>query len=108
VVGTQVNGGLVVRDAAELRVKESDRIAATVGNLRAMGAEVEEYEDGFAVNGPTHLKGARIETFGDHRIAMAFSIAALLAEGETEIVGAECVSVSFPEFYDLLSTVVTN
>jgi 3-phosphoshikimate 1-carboxyvinyltransferase len=108
VVGTQVNGGLVVRDAAELRVKESDRISATVGNLRAMGAEVEEYEDGFAVNGPTRLKGARIETFGDHRIAMAFSIAALLAEGETEIAGAECVSVSFPEFYDLLSTVVTN
>jgi 3-phosphoshikimate 1-carboxyvinyltransferase len=108
VVGTQIHGGLVVRDAAELRVKESDRISATVGNLRAMGAEVEEFEDGFAVSGPTRLKGARVETFGDHRIAMAFSIAALLADGETEVVGADCVSVSFPEFYDLLSTVIKD
>ncbi|HYO63854.1 MAG TPA: 3-phosphoshikimate 1-carboxyvinyltransferase [Pyrinomonadaceae bacterium] len=105
VVGTQVEGGLVIREAAELRVKESDRISATVENLRAMGAEVEEYEDGFAVGGPARLRGARLDGRGDHRIAMAFTVAALAAEGESEIVGAECVAVSFPEFFTLLESV---
>jgi 3-phosphoshikimate 1-carboxyvinyltransferase len=105
VLGTQIEGGLTVRQAAELRVKESDRIASVVSNLRAMGAEVEEYPDGFAVNGPTKLKGATIESYGDHRIAMAFSVAALIAGGRTEIRGAECASVSFPEFYQLLTAI---
>lgn len=106
VVGSQVRGGLEIRDAAELRVKESDRIATTVMNLRAMGAEVEEFDDGLRVSGPTRLQGAKIDPGGDHRIAMAFTVAALWAEGETEIAGSECVAVSFPEFFDLLETVV--
>jgi 3-phosphoshikimate 1-carboxyvinyltransferase len=104
VLGTRVEGGLEIRDAAELRVKESDRIRATVSNLRAMGAEVEEYEDGLAVSGPVRLRGARVRSYGDHRIAMAFAVAALAAEGDTEIEGADCVSVSFPEFFPLLES----
>jgi 3-phosphoshikimate 1-carboxyvinyltransferase len=106
VLGTQVSGGLEIRDAAELRVKETDRIAATVNNLRAMGAAVEEYDDGLAVAGPTCLRGGLIDSRGDHRIAMAFTIAALLAAGDSEIAGAECVAVSFPEFFGVLESVV--
>jgi 3-phosphoshikimate 1-carboxyvinyltransferase len=106
VLGTQVMGGLVIRDAAELRLKETDRIAATVENLRAMGVEVEEHEDGLTIHRRTPLSGARLNSHGDHRIAMAFSVAALLAESDSEIEGADCVSVSFPEFYRLLESVV--
>jgi 3-phosphoshikimate 1-carboxyvinyltransferase len=106
VVGTQIEGGIEIHDAAELRVKETDRIAATVANLRAMGAEVEEYDDGFRVKGPIRLHGATVDSRGDHRIAMAFAVAALIAEGETEIRDADCVAVSFPEFFDLLESVV--
>jgi 3-phosphoshikimate 1-carboxyvinyltransferase len=107
VLGTQVAGGLTIRDASELRVKETDRISATVENLRAMGAEVEEYEDGLAVKGQTRLRGARLDARGDHRIAMAAAIAALIAEGESEIKGAEeCVGVSFPQFFSVLESVV--
>ena len=105
VVGSQITGGIEIRDAAELRVKESDRIATTVAGLRAMRAEVEEFEDGLRVSGSTQLRGARIESRGDHRMAMTFAIAGLLAEGPTEIKGAECVRVSFPEFFDLLESV---
>ena len=106
VVGSQIEGGLEIRDAAELRVKESDRIATTAQNLRAMGAEVEEFDDGLRVAGPAILRGAKIQPHGDHRIAMAFAVAALLAEGETEITEADCVGVSFPEFFELLESVV--
>src|SRR6266850_3651119 len=106
VVGTQISGGLEIRNAEELRVKESDRLAATVKNLRAMGAEIEEYDDGLAVSGPTRLNGALIDSYGDHRIAMAFAVAALIAEGASEITGEECVEISFPEFFQLLETVV--
>jgi 3-phosphoshikimate 1-carboxyvinyltransferase len=106
VIGTCIEGGLEIRDARELRVKESDRISATVSNLRAMGAEVEEFEDGLRVFGPTVLRGARLQSFGDHRIAMAFAVAALAARGETEIEGAEeCVRISFPEFFPMLESV---
>jgi 3-phosphoshikimate 1-carboxyvinyltransferase len=106
VVGTQAEGGLEIREAAELRVKESDRIRTTVENLRAMGAEVEEFEDGLQARGRARLRGAKLDAHGDHRIAMAFAVAALIAEGETEIAGAEeCVGVSFPEFFDLLERV---
>lgn len=105
VVGSQIRHGIEIRDAKELRAKESDRIATTVENLRAMGAEVEEFENGLRVNGSTKLRGSTIEPRGDHRIAMAFSVAALIAEGETEIKDAECVGVSFPEFFDLLDSV---
>ena len=106
VVGTQIVGGIEIRDAAELRHKESDRLAATARNLRAMGAEVEELPDGLRVFGPTQLRGALIDSYGDHRIAMAFSVAALLAEGETEIHGSESVAVSFPEFFELLHSLI--
>jgi len=106
VVGSQIEGGIEIRDARELRVKESDRIATTAMNLRAMGAEVEEFDDGLRVDGPTRLHAAGIDPRGDHRIAMAFTVAALLAEGETEIEDAGCVAVSFPEFFELLESVV--
>ena len=106
VVGSQIEGGIEIRDARELRVKESDRISTTVENLRAMGAQVEEFADGLRVNGPTKLRGAKIDPHGDHRIAMAFAVAGLLAEGETEITDAECVAVSFPEFFELLESIV--
>jgi 3-phosphoshikimate 1-carboxyvinyltransferase len=104
VVGSQIEGGIRIRDASELRLKESDRLATTAANLRAMGAEVEEFSDGLAVSGPTQLHGALLDSHGDHRIAMAFSVAALLANGETEITGAECVAISFPEFFPLLES----
>jgi 3-phosphoshikimate 1-carboxyvinyltransferase len=104
VVGSQVEGGIQIRDAAELRHKESDRLATTAMNLRAMGAEVEEFADGLSVSGPVRLHGALIDSHSDHRIAMAFSVAALLAEGETEIGSSECVAISFPEFYALLDS----
>src|SRR5271154_5685194 len=97
--------GIRIRDAKELRVKESDRIALVARNLRAMGAEVEEFEDGLDVPGGQQLHGAQIDSGGDHRIAMAFSIAALRAEGETAILGAESAAISFPEFFDLLENV---
>ena len=106
VVGSQLDGGIEIRDAAELRVKESDRIASTVAGLQAMGAQVEEFEDGLRVSGPTRLRGADIDPRGDHRIAMAFTVAALIAEGETEIQDADCVGVSFPGFFGLLDQVV--
>jgi 3-phosphoshikimate 1-carboxyvinyltransferase len=106
VAGSQVEGGIEIRDAAELRVKESDRIATTVAGLRAMNAKVEEFEDGLRVSGPAQLCGAQIDPRGDHRIAMSFAIAGLLAAGETEIKEAECVAVSFPGFFDLLESVV--
>ena len=98
-------GGIRIRDAKELRVKESDRIALTVKNLRAMGAQVEEYEDGMDVPGGQTLHGATIDSGSDHRIAMAFSVAALRAEGETLIQGAESANISFPEFFDLLDQI---
>ncbi|HEY0366094.1 MAG TPA: 3-phosphoshikimate 1-carboxyvinyltransferase [Pyrinomonadaceae bacterium] len=104
VVGSQIEGGIQIRDAAELRWKESDRLAATAANLRAMGADVEEFDDGLAVAGRTQLHGALIDSHGDHRIAMAFSVGALIADGETEIAGAECVAISFPEFFTLLES----
>jgi 3-phosphoshikimate 1-carboxyvinyltransferase len=106
VVGSQLPDGIEIRDAKELRVKESDRISTTAENLRAMGAEVDEFEDGLRVAGSTKLRGAKINPYGDHRIAMAFTVAALLAEGETEIEDADCVAVSFPEFFELLDSVI--
>ncbi len=104
-IGPYTSGGIRIRDAKELRVKESDRIALVARNLRAMGAEVEEFEDGLDIPGGQQLHGAVIDSGGDHRIAMAFSIAALRAEGETLIQGAESAAISFPEFFDLLDLV---
>ena len=104
-IGPYTSGGIRIRDAKELRVKESDRIALVARNLRAMGAEVEEFEDGLDVPGGQTLHGAVIDSGGDHRIAMAFSVAALRAQGETLIQGAESAAISFPEFFDLLDLV---
>jgi 3-phosphoshikimate 1-carboxyvinyltransferase len=104
-IAPYTNGGIRIRDAKELRVKESDRIALVAKNLRAMGAEVEEFEDGLDVPGGQTLHGATIDSGGDHRIAMAFSVAALRAQGETLIQGAESAAISFPEFFDLLDLV---
>jgi 3-phosphoshikimate 1-carboxyvinyltransferase len=95
-------GELVVRDAAELRVKESDRIATLAEGLRRMGATVDEHPDGLTVHGRGMLTGAAVRSHGDHRIAMALAIAGLAAEGETEIEDAGCIAVSFPEFPSLL------
>jgi len=104
-IAPYTRGGIRIRDAKELRVKESDRIALLVRNLRAMGAEVEEFEDGLDVPGGQKLHGAEIDSGGDHRIAMAFSVAALRAEGDTLIQGADAAAISFPEFFDLLDQV---
>lgn len=106
VLGTQLAGGLTIRDAGELRVKETDRIRAMTVNLRALGAEVAEYADGLRIAGPVPLTGARLDAHGDHRIAMACAVAALIARGASEIAGADCVAVSFPEFFTLLASVV--
>ncbi len=94
--------GIEIRDAKELRVKESDRIAAIARNLRAMGAEVEERADGLKIPGGQSLHGAEIDSFGDHRIAMAFSVAALRVEGETLIRGSQCAAISYPAFFATL------
>jgi len=104
-IAPYTSGGIRIRDAKELRVKESDRIALVAKNLRAMGAEVAEFEDGLDVPGGQKLHGATIDSGGDHRIAMAFSVAALRAEGETQIQGAESAAISFPEFFQLLDLV---
>ncbi len=104
VFGSQLENGLEVRNAEELRVKESDRIKSVVENLRRMNAEVEEFSDGFKVE-KSQLKGAKVDSFGDHRIAMAFAVAALSATGETEIIDADCAKVSFPEFFDVLADI---
>ena len=104
-IGPYTQQGIRIRDAKELRVKESDRIALVAANLRAMGAEVEEFDDGLDVPGGQTLHGATIDAGGDHRIAMAFSIAALRAQGDTLIRGAESAAISFPEFFDLLDRV---
>jgi 3-phosphoshikimate 1-carboxyvinyltransferase len=98
--------GIEVRDARELRVKESDRIASIAINLRAMGAQVEEHEDGLSIPGGQVLHGAEIQSFGDHRIAMAFSVAALRAQGETLIQGSECAAISYPEFFLMLESLL--
>jgi 3-phosphoshikimate 1-carboxyvinyltransferase len=98
--------GVEVRDAKELRVKESDRIAAVATNLRLMGAQVEELEDGLKIPGGQTLHGAELDSFGDHRIAMAFAVAALRAEGETLIRGAESAAISYPAFFQTLEEVI--
>ena len=98
--------GIEVRNAKELRVKESDRIAAIATNLRTMGAQVKEFEDGLKIPGGQQLRGAELESFGDHRIAMAFSIAALRAYGETLIRGSDCASISYPGFFSTLEGLI--
>ena len=102
VAATQAHGTTVVRDAAELRVKETDRIAVIVEGLRAMGARIEPQPDGFIVEGPTPLHGAEVDSGGDHRLAMALAVAGMIAEGETVVGQAECIPDSFPGFVGLI------
>ncbi|HWA92956.1 MAG TPA: 3-phosphoshikimate 1-carboxyvinyltransferase [Terracidiphilus sp.] len=104
-IAPYTSGGIRIRDAHELRVKESDRIDLVAKNLRAMGAELKEFEDGLEIPGGQSLHGTLIDSGGDHRIAMAFSVAALRASGDTLIQGAESAGISFPEFFDLLDKI---
>ncbi len=108
VAAALASGRTVIKDAAELRVKESDRIAATVTNLRAMGAHAEETEDGMIIEGPVTLRGAELDSFGDHRIAMAFTIAGMLAEGETKISNTACIATSFPGFHAIIGRLLAG
>lgn len=98
------DGESVIKDASELRIKECDRITAMASELSKMGAQIEELEDGWRITGVRKLKGAVVESYGDHRVAMSLAIAGMLAEGETVINGAECVSVSFPSFWEMLES----
>lgn len=98
VLATQCEGTSIIRDAKEMRVKESDRIELVASNLIRMGAKVEVFEDGMAITGPTPLKGVQVDSKLDHRIAMSFAVAGCIAEGVTEIIGAESIRTSFPSF----------
>jgi 3-phosphoshikimate 1-carboxyvinyltransferase len=105
VLGTRTQNGIRIRDASELRVKESDRIHAVATNLRALGAEVEEFPDGLFVPGRQTLRGGVVDSFGDHRIAMAFAVAGLIAKGPVTIKNPGCVGISFPSFFDILDEI---
>ncbi len=102
VAATQAYGETIVRDARDLRVKETDRIAVMVGELKKLGAHIEETDDGFVIEGPTPLRGGRVNSHGDHRVAMALTIAGLISSAETIIQDGNCVGDSFPGFYDLM------
>ena len=102
VAATQIAGTSVISGAGELRMKESDRVAAMEAGLNAMGADVVAQADGWIIKGPRRLEGARVDSVGDHRVAMALAVAALIADGKTEIEGAECVEISYPAFFDHL------
>ncbi len=103
VLGAASEEGLTVKDAAELRIKETDRIRTTIDNLRRMGVEAGELPDGMTIPGRQKFRAAQFDSFGDHRIAMAFAVAALRADGESTVDGAEAASVSFPEFWETLA-----
>jgi 3-phosphoshikimate 1-carboxyvinyltransferase len=105
VLGAATEEGIIVKDAGELRVKETDRIRTVVDNLRRLGVEAEERADGMVVPGRQKFRAGEFDSFGDHRIAMAFAVAALCADGESTIDGAEAASVSFPEFWTTLSRI---
>jgi len=102
IIATQAEGLTVIRDAKDLRAKESDRIKAMATELGKMGVPIKELEDGVEIKGPCKLKGAEVYSYKDHRIAMALSIAGLISEGITTIIDADCVDISFPEFYNFL------
>jgi 3-phosphoshikimate 1-carboxyvinyltransferase len=104
VAATQAEGITTISGASELRVKESDRIATVASGLRALGADVEESPDGLRIAGPVQLAGGEVESQGDHRIAMAFAIAALVARDNVRVKGWSSVNTSFPEFLDVLAT----
>lgn len=104
IVASQAEGRTTIKGAKELRAKESDRIEALAINLRRMGATIDTFEDGFTIQGPQRLKGASIDSLQDHRIAMSFSVAALIADGESQICDVDSVGISYPEFYSVLDS----
>jgi 3-phosphoshikimate 1-carboxyvinyltransferase len=104
VAASQLPGTSRITGAAELRVKESDRITGMAEGLGAMGADIKALDDGWLITGPRHLEGARVESHGDHRVAMALAVAGLLADGVTEIEDAECVEISYPSFFEQLES----
>jgi len=108
VAGALAQGRTVIADAGELRVKETDRLSAVADNLKAMGVSVEENEDGLVIYGGNPLRGAHLPSRGDHRIAMAFAVAGMFAEGETVIDGTECVATSYPGFLDTLKEITSG
>jgi len=107
VLATQAEGQTIIKDAAELRVKETDRITCLVSELSKMGAKIEAQSDGFIIDGPTQLHGAVVDSHGDHRLAMSLAIAGLVAEGETVIQNAESISISYPQFEETLRRLVS-
>jgi 3-phosphoshikimate 1-carboxyvinyltransferase len=106
VLAALADGTTTIKGAKELRVKESDRISAMALELGKMGVSIEELPDGLSIQGPADLKGAAVESYGDHRVAMALAIAALAAEGTTSITGSSCVDISFPGFFDAVRSLV--
>ena len=108
VAGALSQGKMIIRNAKELRVKESDRITTVVDNLKAMGGEVEEFEDGMEITGAKPLTGASLDSYGDHRIAMAFAIAGLHSQGETTITNTDCINTSYPGFTEHLESIVAG
>ena len=107
VMAACAEGTTIIKDAAELKVKETNRIDTVTTNLKAMGADITPTEDGMIIEGGTPLKGAAIQSYLDHRIAMSFAIAGLTAEGETTIQDSQCVDVSYPDFFSTLNK-ITN
>jgi 3-phosphoshikimate 1-carboxyvinyltransferase len=107
-LASQAEGETVIRDASELRVKESDRISSTVENLKNIGVEAEELPDGMAIRGKSKIKGGKVKSYGDHRIAMTFIIASLISEGEIEIDDIECISTSYPDFLKDLNSLLSD
>lgn len=105
-VATQAEGTTVIKDAEELRVKETDRIAAVVAELSKLGADITATEDGMIINGPTRLHGASMVTYGDHRLGMMAAVASLIADGPVEIDDPECISVSFPNFVEQMNSLI--
>lgn len=106
IMATQAEGQTIIKDAKELKVKESNRIKAMVDNLKNMGADIEELDDGMIIKGKNKLNGAYINTFNDHRIAMAFSIASLISNGEVKLDNKSCIDISFPGYLNLLNTLL--
>jgi 3-phosphoshikimate 1-carboxyvinyltransferase len=106
VAATQAEGKTIIKNAEELKVKESNRIDMMVTQLKKMGANIEETEDGMIIQGPTMLNGLEVNSGGDHRIAMALTIAGMVAQGETKVLGSNCISISFPEFEYILNKIV--
>ncbi|MFC4410956.1 3-phosphoshikimate 1-carboxyvinyltransferase [Chungangia koreensis] len=104
-LATQAKGKTIIRDAEELKVKETDRITAVVETLKKMGANIEATEDGMIIEGPTQLSGAEVDSYGDHRIGMMASIASLITEGSVVLNNSDCISISYPEFFEHLETI---